>query len=350
MGFEIRSAQLNEFEEATNLINEVFRISINEKPTMVDEFPLLLNKSNMKNMIMGIKDEKIVTCVSYLTQEIFIQGNVIKVGFIGGVCTHPNYEGKGFASQTLDFAENQMIEEGIDVISISGTRSLYTRRNCSMVKSFYKYTINKKYIDLNLDISIKDFDDKDIDKYIQLYNQSSTRFLRSKSQFNILLESATIPWGTYSYKKLSIIKNDEIIGYVVLRIIDEKERYGKVIEAVLDNKYKTDIFRTIANKYDLDYIILHVHVKDYNNHFDGYDKKELDFQGGTLKVINFEKLMNSLKMYFNQYVKDELLKCIKFIQKNNKYIIEYEEKENSIKEEFIIEDIDELNKLLFEYN
>ena len=344
MKLEVRRAQLDEFDQATDLINKVFRTSIKEKPTMAEEFPLLLNKSNIDNMIVGVKDQEIVTSVNYLIQDVSIQGNLVKVGFVGGVCTHPQCEGKGFASQVIQFVENKMIEEDVDVISISGTRSLYTRKNYSMVKSFYKYTVNKKPIDLNL--SLREFEDRDLDRYIHLYNQNSTKFLRSKNQFKTLLDAATIPWGTYSYKKLSVTKDGDVVGYVVLRIIDEEKRTGKVIEAALDNKYKADVFTAIANKYELEYVICHIHTKDYNNHFEGYDKKELDFQGGTLKVINFEKLMNSLKRYFNQYIEDDLLHSLNFIEENGTYVIEY--KKDSVKERYVIKDINELNKLLFE--
>ena len=53
-GFEVRSAKLEEFDKTINLVNHVFRESINEEPTMEKEFPLLLNKSNIENMIVGI--------------------------------------------------------------------------------------------------------------------------------------------------------------------------------------------------------------------------------------------------------------------------------------------------------
>lgn len=347
-GFEVRSAKLEEFDKTINLVNHVFRESTNEEPTMEKEFPLLLNKSNIENMIVGIENNEIVTDVNYLIQDVSIQGEIIKVGFVGGVCTHPKAQAKGYATKVLDFVEEKMLQDGVDVISISGTRSLYTRRKCSKVKSFYKYTVKNEDINLDSSITIKDFKEEDLNKYIALYNQNSTKFIRSKDQFKALLEASTIPWGTYSYKKLSIKKDNEVIGYLVLRIVDEEVRHGKVIELILDNKYKGDILKYVANLYNLEYVFCHVHVKDYHNHFEGYDKKELDYQGGTLKVINFEKLMKSLNLYFNKYVEDDILSKIDFKEENNQFIIEYNKDDEH--EKYTLENIEELNKLLFEHN
>ncbi|TQW75226.1 GNAT family N-acetyltransferase, partial [Clostridioides difficile] len=72
--------------------------------------------------------------------------------------------------------------------------------------------------------------------------------------------------------------------------------------------------------------------------------KSLDYQQGTMKIINFTKLCDSLRSYFSQYVDFELLKYMEFKQVENKYIIKYKE------EELVIENLDKLNKLFFEKN
>ncbi len=80
-----------------------------------------------------------------------------------------------------------MFYDGVDIVIISGTRSLYSRRNCSLVKSFYKYTIKPE--DVKIPYEIVEFDetnfekDDDLDKMIELYNQNSTRFIRTRDEF-----------------------------------------------------------------------------------------------------------------------------------------------------------------------
>ncbi|EQG76880.1 putative acetyltransferase [Clostridioides difficile DA00165] len=90
-----------------------------------------------------------------------------------------------------------MFYDGVDIVIISGTRSLYSRRDCSLVKSFYKYTIKPE--DVKIAYEIVEFE-----IMIELYNQNSTRFIRTRDEFQKLLHAATIAWGPIGYKKVFI--------------------------------------------------------------------------------------------------------------------------------------------------
>ncbi|MGO1044882.1 GNAT family N-acetyltransferase [Clostridioides difficile] len=349
MEIKPRSAKVEEFDKVTGLINYVFRISRNYKPTMVEEFPLLLNKDNIENMIIISENEKVVSDVNYLVQDVSIQGNKLKVAAIGGVCTHPDYEKKGYSSKILDKAEEKMFSDGVDVLIISGTRSLYSRRNCSVVKSFYKYTIKPENIEIPYEIV--EFDetnfekDTDLNKMIELYNQNSTRFIRTRDEFKKLLHAATIAWGPIDYKKVFIKENSNIIGYLIIRTIKkEGSIIGEVVEIGLNNINVENVLKHVTNKFGLEYLDYKVHVRNLKDQLECNELKSLDYQQGTIKIINYSKLCDNLKGYFNQYVDSELLEHIEFKQVENKYIIKYKE------EELIIESLDKLNKLFFERN
>ncbi|NMS91163.1 GNAT family N-acetyltransferase [Clostridioides difficile] len=344
-----RSAKLEEFDRAIELINYVFRISRNHKPTMMEEFPLLLNKNNIENMIIISEDNKIVSDVNYLIQDVSIQGNKLKVAAIGGVCTHPDYEKKGYSSKILDKVEEKMLYDGVDIVIISGTRTLYSRRNCSLVKSFYKYTIKPE--NMKIPYEIVEFDetnfekDCDLDKMIELYNQNSTRFIRTKDEFKKLLHAATIAWGPIDYKKVFIKENNNVIGYLIIRTIKKEDSIvGEVAEIGLNSVNVENVLKYVTNKFGLESLDYKVHVRNLKDQLQGNEIKTLDYQQGTMKIINFAKLCDNLRSYFNQYIDSELLKYIEFKQVENKYIIKYKE------EELVIESLDKLNKLFFEKN
>lgn len=98
----------------------------------------------------------------------------MKVVVIGGVCIYLDYEKRGYLFKILDKVEEKMFYDGVDIVIILGIRSLYSRRNCSLVKSFYKYII--KFEDVKIVYEIVEFDeinfekDNDLDKMIELYN------------------------------------------------------------------------------------------------------------------------------------------------------------------------------------
>ncbi|MBY2476664.1 GNAT family N-acetyltransferase [Clostridioides difficile] len=344
-----RSAKLEEFDKVIELINYVFRISRNHKPTMMEEFPILLNKNNIENMIVISEDNKIVSDVNYLIQDVSIQGNNLKVAAIGGVCTHPDYEKKGYSSKILDKVEEKMFYDGVDVVIISGTRTLYSRRNCSLVKSFYKYTIKPENV--KIPYEIVEFDetnferDDDLNKMVELYNQNSTRFIRTKDEFKKLLHAATIAWGPIDYKKVFIKENNNVIGYLIIRTIKkENSIVGEVAEIGLNSVNVENVLKYVTNKFGLEYLDYKVHVRNLKDQLQGSEIKTLDYQQGTIKIINFVKLCNNLRSYFNQYIDSEILKYMEFKQLENKYIIKCKE------EELVIESLDKLNKLFFEKN
>lgn len=226
------------------------------------------------------------------------------------------------------------------MVSISGTRTLYTRRKCSLVKNFNKYITYPKDKDINLEI--KEYDKSYLNEIIKIYNQNSTRFLRTKEQFETLLESATIPWGNFTYKKLVVFRENKVIGYIILRIIDDETLKGEIREIYIDSKYNYEVVQYIANKYNLEYVIQNVHIKDFINQPNLFDEKKLSYLDGSIKIINYENLCKNLYGYFNQYVDTDFLNEIEFRTTDNKYIIKYKD------EILVIDDIDKLNKLFLE--
>lgn len=337
-----RPAKLSEFDDVINHINNIFRIRRGCLPTMQQEFPLLLNPNNIDNMIVIKEDGKIVSVVNFLIQEVLVEGISLKCAFIGAVCTDPAYEKRGYSSKILDYVEKQVYLKGVDALLISGNRTLYTRRKATKVKCFYKYTIKPKNINLN--ICIEDYNEKYLHEIIERYNQNSTRFYRTRENFKTLLESATIPWGNYSYRKIIIKKEGKFIGYIILRIISEKEKWGQIIELSIPNFYTYDLLSYIANKYSLQYITYYVHVKNYVDQLEKYDEKELDYLMGTIKIINFNNMMNKLSKYIAQYVDSNTLDKINFSEDKGIYKINYNNKE------IIIDDLDKLNNLIFGVN
>jgi GNAT superfamily N-acetyltransferase len=68
-----------------------------------------------------------VSHVNIVYNQLSIYGCVVKVASIGGVCTHPEYRGRGLASQLLDYCFREIAEAGGKLVYISGVRGLYRR-------------------------------------------------------------------------------------------------------------------------------------------------------------------------------------------------------------------------------
>lgn len=306
-----RASKINEYEEVMELINHVFRLSRGEEATMEKEFPLLLNRKNYRNMRIIREDGQVVSDVNFLINQLYIDSSTINYASIGAVCTREKYEKQGYSSIILDDVENQMNIENVDICLISGNRSLYTRRDAVILKSFKCYDI--KPLLQELDFTIMEYSSEYLNQLSHLYNHKSTRFKRDLVDFEKLIDGSTHSWGTFSYIRKVLKIKGQVIGYIVVRVIDDAiNRSGLVIESVgsPDIIYKT--IRHLAYENKLQSIKYHVHVKDILNQLDLYEKSRLDNQQGTIKIINYKSFMENLKPYFRMYLSDDILSMLSF--------------------------------------
>jgi len=306
-----RGARTDEFEEVIELINHVFRISRQEKPTMKFEFPLLLNKNNVENMRIMKIENQLVSTVNFMKHEILIEGVPIVYGAVGAVCTHEDYERKGYSSKILDNVELCMEEQGIDICLISGTRSLYTRRKAMTLPSFKRYDILASQQDL--DFIIDEYSHSDLDDIFSMYHKKETRYKRSLAEMKVLIDGATHSWGSFTYARHVLKRQGKIIGYIMLRMINaDNGRHGLVVECSgqPDSIYKALSYLAYENK--LSHIEYHVHVKDALNHLDDELEPEIDNQQGTIKIINYERFMRNLVPYFEKFINQGILDQLTF--------------------------------------
>lgn len=72
-------------------------------------------------------DGKPVSQISISFTPLRIYDSLLRVGWIGGVCTHPHYRGYGLASRLMTYCTTRLVEGGAQLMIISGGRGLYTR-------------------------------------------------------------------------------------------------------------------------------------------------------------------------------------------------------------------------------
>ncbi|KUK14326.1 MAG: hypothetical protein PWQ34_62 [Caldanaerobacter sp.] len=336
-----RACKKEEFKDAINLINQVFRTSQGHNPTMEEEFPLLLSEENLENMRVIVEDGKVVSIVNFYITTILIEGIPIKAASIGAVCTHEDYRGKGYSSLLLDDAEKEMRKKGVDVILVSGDRSLYLRKGYCKAGWAVRFDVYPE--ELEEDIELVEFENKYLIEVAKMYNKQPTRYYRSLFEFKNLLKGATTPWGNFTYKTYLIKKGDLLKGYVVLRIINDNPRKGYVIEYSGDKRIIYESLKKMAAIYSLEYVRVPCTFND--DMVEVLKEKGVSYEEinllGTVKILNFQQLMEKLKPYFLQYVEKDIIENLRFSEKENNYAFE-------IKNEILkIDDVVKLTKLVF---
>ena len=338
----IRECREEERQATIALINRVFRESENLKPTMQLEFPLLLGEDNVERMIIALEEDEVISCVNYYISNIIIEGTSLKVASIGAVCTDERFRGKAIASKLLDYVENKMKSEGILFEIISGKRGLYLSRGASSIGESYEFQINKA-ISLKEDaFEFEDFKAEDLEDIIALYNGEINRYYRSYEEFILFKQGATYNWGNFEFYTLCLKEENNIIAYVVV-MADRKANKAIIKEFAGDR-------RALAYSLPKLYDMLKVEAISlgcaWNDTIVTLLKKqeaaytEID-QHCSIKVLDYEAMMEKLIPYFYQYLNHEELQDLEFKKVEQSYIIKFKEEVIELKS------IKEVNRLIF---
>lgn len=301
------------------LIDQVFRERDGLPSTMQQEFPLLFCEENRENMRTLYQDGKVISVASYLPRKILIEGFPISVGSVGGVCTREGFEKRGYSSMVLDNVEQQMISQGIDVMLVSGRRNLYLRRECSIVDGFYEYIFHPEN---NPDLHIRKNIPQDLDKMMRFYNSNSTRFHRSKEDFDSLLKAAIVNQRLgYSHNSYVVEENGEMIGYIVLTECGNGK--GIIQEAMLPPGRMGKALRHIAKQANMESVSIFVHKRDTALSPLDYDDRKDCPQSGTVKILRYGHLMQALQPYFAQYLTKQELEGLQFAESPEGNMVQY---------------------------
>ena len=337
-----RGTKSQEIQKVIDLTDQVFRISAGLAPTMGQEFPLLLNDKNKERMRVMVEENQPIAVVNYYKSSFLIQGTPIPIGSVGAVCTHPEHQGRGLATVLLDDVENQMRQEDIFLMLVSGRLNIYRRRSCSVSGDFYKVSLLPS--EKREKVNIIPYESKDIDLMIQLYQLESLRYERTYDEFTGFLEGGTTPWGNNEYEVYLVQEQEETYGYFILRLVRKgEEAWGDIREYAGDRrKILEGVYATI-NQHGLSHIDISFPSQDPIKSLiisEGIEIQK-ENQIGTLKILQFTKLMDQLKPYFSSLVSENLLNQLEYYEKQGRYGLAIG------KEKLEFTTLDELNQFIF---
>ncbi len=72
------------------------------------------NKFKTDNCFVCLENDKPVSVVNILDQKLMLKNKLYKVGYIYGVCTLPEFRGKGYMKKLLNYAESCIASKGYD--------------------------------------------------------------------------------------------------------------------------------------------------------------------------------------------------------------------------------------------
>ncbi len=216
---------------------------------MSQGYPRHIGENNLANIRVIKQKGKIVSHVATSIRPVTLGGIHTRVAGIGAVATAPSARGQGFASILMGDAVRRSIEQGADIMLISGDENIYLRMNATCCGRFSEVRVSRKQLGNSELISIKPATADDLDAIIPLRQQLPIRYLFPREDLHALLQcqlamDKPVDWWVAQY-------GGKVAGWAV---VHQKENVLYLIDwagspdvleqtaGLLADQYQTDTF------------------------------------------------------------------------------------------------------------
>jgi predicted acetyltransferase len=250
----------------------------------------------------------------------------IRVGSIGGVCTHPDYRKQGLATRLMEHCTEQLVKEGARLMLISGDENVYLRLgNVFQGKYFYFFIQaqqKSQWRSTPNDLVVRGATPEDALLCSQLYQAEPVHFVRQKSDFSHALREPTR--NTYVHANQWIIERaGQAVAYLFLGFlwgmtdgISSEARH--VGEYAGSRTALVDAIPVLMRRDNLKELTWPVAWQDRELiqllQDCGYTGNITHLDGATLRIIDFSGLIQDLRPMLRARLDAELLRGLRFEQ------------------------------------
>jgi hypothetical protein len=141
-------------------------------------------------------DGKPVSHIRIIYNHLSIYGARIKTASLGGVCTDPEFRGRGIATRLLDSCIDEATRAGAKLLIISGDRGLYLRAQAAIAGPVWETRIvRREHGDSEQALTVRAAGPDDAPALSRLHQAEPVRYLRSGDFFaRMLRHGHRQPW------------------------------------------------------------------------------------------------------------------------------------------------------------
>jgi len=179
-----RAARGMEIRSAAELAHRVFRTGGDA------HLPCPADDEVRENLRVFADDGKVVSLVAMTYREIVLLGVRHLACCFGGVCTDPDYRGRGLATRLLGDCREKALAGGADLVLISGRRGLYKRPGYVETGAFNVCTIRRDRMPVagRHQYELRPARREDMRAVLELSVAEPARFVRTPDEFLHLLQ------------------------------------------------------------------------------------------------------------------------------------------------------------------
>jgi predicted N-acetyltransferase YhbS len=317
-----RAVRKEEFESLRMLANNVFRSSTDED--MPSQYPQLFSEDNFENLRVCLDAGQCVSHVGMTERHASLLGCRIQVCCIGAVATLPEYRGQGLASACFDDAVSKAYRDGVDVMIVSGDRSLYRMRGCLRVGRDSAFTLTPETLPAVAEaarpaVTVESMTGDELALAADCYRHEPVRFLRLPEDYARAWKSRYVMNRASDF--LVIREGSDFRGYGILQRPGEERRAG-LVEFAGDRHAVFAALPELFRRYSL--TALGWQVQSHDALFRALCASaglpgEPRTTPGTVKLINFPQLMERLRPYWEERIGRQEAAQLAFWQEADRY-------------------------------
>lgn len=289
----LRSLHPDEFPQLDALLSEVFR------PGMPAEYPHIYTPDDTANLRVVVEGGEVVAHIGTIRRDASIMGCTVKVASLGGVATHPDARGKGYATALLEDTLRDCREDGVDFIVVSGYRKMYHRHGCRYVGRDWNFVLAQAGAFADAGLEIRPVGEGDVPALAALYQREPVRWLRPPSDFHNALKGHVM---NRPAQVLGIYEQGNLRAYVIVGPRQKGEDAQRsIFEFAGDRRSVVGALGILIEQGALETLDIHVM---------GYDSLLYDMltergavakpahTSGTVTLVNFAQFMQRLRPHF----------------------------------------------------
>ena len=209
-----RCARIDELASITELADCVFMHG--RTGVMGDLFPRLFHEDNLENLFVFVEGERVVSHVGMVERKARIAGCELHVACMGAVATYEDFRGRGLASQLVRAALNKARTDGVDVMLISGDRTLYRRIGAFPVGHDYRCIADADVLDRlhNPRVQVRKALESDLAACAEAYDAKPVGFVRPMEEWKDYIDSKAAAEG---WRHLLVVEEEGVFrGYAAV--------------------------------------------------------------------------------------------------------------------------------------
>ncbi len=321
-----RAAKLDEFPSLRALTDVVFR------PGMPEQYPQLFNAENRENLRVCVDAGRCVSHVGMTERGASLLGCTIQVCCIGAVSTHPDYRGQGLASACFDDAVDKAYRDGVDLMLISGDRSLYRRRGCMRVGGDSAFTVTDAQI-ATIDaaglpaVTGEPITNAELPQVAACYQQEAVRFLRPLEDWQRAMDCGWVMNRRSDF--LLTCEGGAVRGYVILQQPGE-DGIARISEFGGDRRALLAALPEIFRRYNLRearfQVLRHDTLLRSLCAAAGFSGTPVP-TAGTVKIINFPQWMERMRPRWEELLGTGEAAKLSFQQYSDQYGFRFADEE-----------------------